>query len=140
MSLSGTRGTVIVVGAGVLGATLAHQLVSAGWKVTVVDQHPPGSMLGSSSGVSRLIRFVHGDSRSDALAAWESLSLWRKIEADTGRTLMTRTGLVWLARDDDRWERAGHRILREIGVPVERVPVEQAGSVFSDLGTVELRD
>jgi glycine/D-amino acid oxidase-like deaminating enzyme len=139
MSVGAKRGTVIVVGAGVLGATLAHRLVLAGWEVTVIDQHRPGSMLGSSGGVSRLLRFVHGESRDDALAAWESLSLWRRIEAETGTRLVTRTGLAWLARDDDAWERAGHRILRELGVPVELVPVDRARSLFPDLVTDDLR-
>jgi glycine/D-amino acid oxidase-like deaminating enzyme len=140
MSVAGSNSrTVIIVGAGVLGATLAHRLVLDGWKVTVIDQHAPGSMLGSSGGVSRLIRFVHGDNRADALAAWESLSRWRQIEVDTGAKLVTRTGLVWLARDDDEWEQAGHRILRDIGVPVERVPMQRARSLFPDLFTEDLR-
>jgi sarcosine oxidase len=139
MSVPGSSGSVIIVGAGVLGATLAHRLTLAGWRVTVIDQHPPGTLLGSSGGVSRLTRFVHGDSRADALAAWESLSLWRQIEIETGAAFMTQTGLVWLAGDDDRWEQAGNRILRELGVPVELMPVERAGSLFPDLFTDDLR-
>ena len=41
------RGTVTIVGAGVLGATLAHRLAVEGWQVTVIDQHEPGTPFGS---------------------------------------------------------------------------------------------
>jgi sarcosine oxidase len=133
------NGSAVIVGAGVLGATLAHRLTLAGWQVTVVDQHEPGTPLGSSGGASRLIRFAHGDSAEDALAAWESLALWRRIEAETGGGLLTETGVAWLAREDDRWERASRIVLQRLGIPVEIVRVADAGSLFPDLHVDDLR-
>jgi FAD dependent oxidoreductase len=35
--------TIVVIGAGILGATLAHRLSVDGWDVTIIDQHPVGS-------------------------------------------------------------------------------------------------
>ena len=131
--------SVIVVGAGVLGATLAHRLAVEGWQVTVIDQHEPGTPLGSSGGASRLIRFAHGDSVGGALAAWESLALWRRIEAETGTTLLTETGLAWLVGEDDRWGRESHAVLQRLGVPVEIVRVAEASSLFPDLRVDDLR-
>lgn len=129
----------MVVGAGVLGATLAHRLVVDGWQVTVIDQDDPGTPLGSSGGASRLVRCAHGDSAGDALAAWKSLLLWRRIEAETGVELLTQTGVAWFAGDDDRWERASHAVLQRLGIPVEIVPAADARSLFPDLRVDDLQ-
>jgi glycine/D-amino acid oxidase-like deaminating enzyme len=131
--------SAVIVGAGVLGATLAQRLTVDGWQVTVIDQHEPGTPLGSSGGVSRLIRFAHGDSADDARAAWESLALWRRIEADTGAALLTQTGLAWLAGGDDRWERESYGVLERLGVPVEIVPVLGARSLFPEVCSDDLQ-
>jgi sarcosine oxidase len=133
------RGRVVVVGAGVLGATLAHRLAVDGWQVSVVDQHDPGTPLGSSGGASRLVRCAHGDSADDALAAWQSLALWRQIEAETGVELLTRTGVAWFAGDDDRWERESRVVLQRLEIPVEVVPAGRAQSLFPDLCADDLQ-
>jgi sarcosine oxidase len=132
-------GSVVIVGAGVLGATLAHRLALDGWQVTVIDQHDPGTPLGSSGGASRLVRCAHGDSGDDALAAWQSLALWRRIEAETGAALLTETGVAWLAGADDRWERESAAVLQRLGVPVEIVSVADARSLFPALRLDDLR-
>jgi sarcosine oxidase len=133
------NGTAAIVGAGVLGVTLAHRLAVAGWQVTVIDQHEPGTPLGSSGGASRLVRCAHGDSVDDALAAWESLALWRRIEVETGAALLTQTGVAWLASADDHFERASHAVLQRLGIPVELVPAASAGSLFPGLCADDLQ-
>jgi sarcosine oxidase len=133
------RGSVAIVGTGVLGATLAHRLAVDGWRVAVIDQHDPGTPFGSSGGASRLVRCAHGDSVDDALAAWQSLALWRQIEAETGVDLLTETGVAWFAGADDRWERASFDVLRRLGVPVEIVPAGQARSLFPDVCADDLQ-
>jgi sarcosine oxidase len=132
------RGSVVVVGAGVLGATLAHRLSVDGWRVTIIDQHDPGTPLGSSGGASRLVRCAHGDSIHDALAAWQSLALWRRIEAETGVELLTQTGVAWLASGDDHWERASYEVLQRLGIPVEMLSAGQAGSLFPEVSCDDL--
>src|ERR1700744_3608514 len=99
-------GRVVIVGAGVLGATLAHRMAVDGWRGTVADLHEPGTSRGSWGGASRLVRCAHGDSADDASAAWESLALWRRIEAETGVAMLTETGVAWLAGADDQIGRA----------------------------------
>jgi sarcosine oxidase len=131
--------SAVIVGAGVLGATLAQRLTVDGWQVTVIDQHEPGTPLGSSGGASRLIRFAHGASADDAVAAWESLALWRRIEAETGAALLTETGVAWFAGEDDRWERESSVVLQRLGVPVEIVSVRDARSLFPEACTDDLR-
>ena len=133
------RPSAIIVGAGVLGATLAHRLTRDGWSVTVIDQHPVGTLLGSSGGVSRLIRFAHGDSVADARAAWQSLQHWRELERLTDTPLLTTAGVAWLAGDDDRWERASQAVLERLEIPVQKVELDRRGDLFPELSADDLR-
>src|SRR4051794_29544338 len=50
------KGTVAVVGGGVLGLSVGHALAADGFRVTVHEQHAVGTPLGSSSGRSRIYR------------------------------------------------------------------------------------
>jgi len=67
---------VVIIGAGVVGASIALELQRAGRSVTVVDK---GEAVGggSTSASSALIRFNYS-TRSGVVAAWESLHLWKQ--------------------------------------------------------------
>jgi sarcosine oxidase len=54
-------GTLVVVGAGVFGASLARHCAAVGWDVTLVEKVVPGHVRAGSGGESRLIRCAHGD-------------------------------------------------------------------------------
>ena len=62
--------SLIVVGAGVFGASLARHCALAGWDVTLVERVAPGHVRAGSGDESRLIRCVHGaDAWHTALGA-----------------------------------------------------------------------
>ena len=52
--------SVLVIGAGVFGASLADRLALEGWDVTVVERDEPGHARAESGGETRLIRCSHG--------------------------------------------------------------------------------
>ncbi|OOF92555.1 hypothetical protein ASPCADRAFT_153239 [Aspergillus carbonarius ITEM 5010] len=53
---------IVIIGAGVFGLSTAHQLASEGYRnITVLDRHMPPVTDGSSSDISRLIRFDYAD-------------------------------------------------------------------------------
>ena len=90
---------VIVVGAGVVGLSVAHELRRAGHHVTVVTADVPGSV--QSRGLSRIFRLAHADGAlTDAAAA--SLGLWEEWEAEAGRSLLDRVGLLLTGDVSDR--------------------------------------
>jgi sarcosine oxidase len=90
---------VIVVGAGVVGLTAAHELTRAGHRVTVVSADIPGSR--QSRGLTRIFRLAHADGDlTDAAAT--SLELWREWEARAGRPLLDRVGLLLTGDTADR--------------------------------------
>ena len=53
--------SIVIVGAGTVGASLAWYLARDGVEVTLVDQFEPGDRRATSGGETRLIRCGHGD-------------------------------------------------------------------------------
>ncbi len=120
----------VVVGAGVFGASLARELAGHDWDVTLVDRYPPGHVRAASGGDSRLIRCAHGVDRWYTRSARRAIGLWRDIEAEAGRELLVASGVLWLAHRDDGWEAESEQVLREEGIPVERLTPAEATVLF----------
>jgi glycine/D-amino acid oxidase-like deaminating enzyme len=126
--------SAIVVGAGVFGAALADRLAGDGWPVTLVDRDEPGNPRAESGGESRLMRYSHGRDDWYTRSAWRARDLWREL----GDRLLVESGLVWFARREDGWEADSERVLREAGVPVERLAPERVAKLFPSLRTDDL--
>ena len=122
-------GTLVVVGAGVFGASLARHCAAAGWDVTLVEKVLPGHVRAGSGGESRLIRCAHGDDAWHTRSARRALALWRELDP----SLVVQSGVVWFARRADGWEAASERALAAAGIPCERVdPADLFPSVAED--------
>src|SRR4051794_8502421 len=126
--------SAIVVGAGVFGASLADRLAGVGWEVLLVDRDEPGHGRAESGGESRLIRCSHGQDAWYVRSSRRALELWRDL--DPG--LVVQSGIVWFARREDGWEADSERVLRQEGIPVERLSPEHAAELFPSLGTDDL--
>jgi len=86
---------VVVIGAGVMGAASAWRLAKAGRAPVVLEQFEAGHPLGSSHGSVRVFRFSYGDPVYVRMAM-EALPLWRELERDSGREILTSLGqLDW---------------------------------------------
>jgi sarcosine oxidase len=126
--------SAVVVGAGVFGAALADRLAGEGWQVTLVDRDEPGHPRAESGGESRLMRCSHGPEGWYTRSAWRARELWREL----GDGLLVESGLVWFARREDGWEADSERVLRESGIPVERLAPERAAEFFPSVRTDDL--
>jgi sarcosine oxidase len=83
---------VIVAGLGAHGSSAAYRLAARGASVFGFDRFARGHTLGSSGGLSRIIRlsyFEHPDYVPLLRRAW---TLWREVERDSGEHLLTETG------------------------------------------------
>jgi sarcosine oxidase len=83
---------VIVAGLGAHGSSAAYRLAARGASVLGFDRFARGHTLGSSGGLSRIIRlsyYEHPDYVPLLRRAW---ILWRELERDSGETLLTETG------------------------------------------------
>ena len=106
---------VIVIGAGVQGASLAYQLACRGARVVVVERSTVAAgATGRSSGLVRM----HYDLPAEARLAWASFPWFRDWpERVGGECGFVRTGFLWIERADavDRL-RASVAAQQEIGI------------------------
>jgi sarcosine oxidase len=121
--------SVVIVGAGVLGSSLADRLARSGWDVTLVEAVAPGHARSGSGDESRLIRCAHGDDAFHAALARRALGLWREVDP----SLVVEAGMLWFARSAAGWEAESERVLDGLGIPVRRAdPAEHFPSVRTD--------
>ena len=117
-----------VVGAGMAGTATARALARAGREVVLFEQFHIGHRRGSSRGASRIFRFSYHDPYYVRMAIG-ALPLWRELEEETGRALITTTGGLDAGKTLD----AHIAALRECGVDFEVMDGRAAGARFPAL-------
>jgi sarcosine oxidase len=110
---------VAVIGAGVFGAWTALQLRRTGRSVTLVDAFGAGHTRSSSGGASRVLRIGYGPETLYSRWAQRSVSAWHELFRDLRQDLFTRTGVLWMARAEDRSADDTIENLRLLRVPFE---------------------
>lgn len=129
---------VIIIGAGLVGCSIAHQLAAGGYAVTVVDKAAAAGH-GSTSASSGVVRFNYSTYDSVALA-WESQHAWLDWRAHVGATsdeslarfhrigmLMMDVPLLSLERNAE--------LLRSVGVPCRVLGAEQIAALIPGVDT-----
>ena len=106
---------VAVVGAGVFGAWAAYQLKRLGARVVLIDQYGAGNSRASSGGETRVIRMGYGPDEIYSRSAQRSFTLWQDLSTQTQQTLFHRTGILWLAREEDSYSISTLATLSKIG-------------------------
>jgi monomeric sarcosine oxidase len=119
---SGPAFDVAVVGAGVFGVWTAYHLQRSGRRVALIDAYGPGNARGSSGGQSRVIRMGYGDQEVYTRWSMRSLEQWQALLRRTGRAAQfERSGVLWMAREQDPLTTSTLDTLRRLGVPHERL-------------------
>jgi sarcosine oxidase len=113
--------SVVIVGAGTFGASLAWWLARDGKRVTLVDQFEPGDPRATSGGESRLIRCGHGADAEYTASARRARTLWRELEAECGEELLVECGVTWFAHREDGWGGETIEALAAQAIPFERL-------------------
>jgi sarcosine oxidase len=126
--------SALVIGAGVFGASLADRLARESWEVTLVDRSEPGHARAESGGETRLIRCSHGPDEFYARSARRALELWREL----GEEVLVESGVAWFARREGGWEADSERVLRNAGIPVERMSPEEGARLFPSVAVDDL--
>lgn len=113
---------VAVVGAGVFGSWIALTLQEAGRRVVLIDSYGPGNARSSSGGQTRVLRAGYGDQEIYSRWAIRSLDRWRDLFRRSGRSgFFQRSGVLWMAREEDPLSLRTLETLGELGVPHERL-------------------
>jgi 4-methylaminobutanoate oxidase (formaldehyde-forming) len=98
-----TRAQVVVVGGGVVGASVAYHLTARGWRDVVLLERKSltSGTTWHAAGLITLARPTHGTRE----LVRRSLEVFQTLEATTGLgTGFRRTGTLHLAMNDDRWD------------------------------------
>jgi glycine cleavage system aminomethyltransferase T/glycine/D-amino acid oxidase-like deaminating enzyme len=103
--------SIVVIGAGIVGASTAYHLVKRGWRdVVLVDQGPIPATGGSTTHAPGGV-FATNYARSMTRLALETVDLMASLD-DDGAPCFYPVGTIELARTPERWE--DHR--RKLGV------------------------
>src|SRR5262245_20325409 len=124
---------VAVVGAGVFGAWSAYKLRQQGASVLLLDAYGPGNSRASSGGESRMIRMGYGPDEIYSRMAQRSLVLWRELFGERHHNLFVKTGILWLARDQDPYCEATLATLERLGVNLEKLDHDELVRRFPQL-------
>src|SRR5438105_4847466 len=82
----------IVLGLGAMGSAATYQLAKRGAAVLGVDQLSPPHAQGSTHGDTRITRLAIGEGAHYTPLALRSHEIWREIEQQSGKSLLTITG------------------------------------------------
>jgi sarcosine oxidase len=91
---------VIVVGIGGMGSATAFQLARRGERVLGLERFDIPNSMGSSHGVSRIIRLPYYEHSDYVPLLLRALVLWHEIEQVSGQQLLVTTGSIDAGRQD----------------------------------------
>jgi sarcosine oxidase len=138
----------IVVGLGATGSATLRALARRGRRVLGIEQFAPGHDRGSSHGETRIIRLGYFEHPSYVPLLREVYPSWREIEAASGRSLLTITGILEIGPPDSELVRGTlasstlHKLPHEVlgaaelmrRYPAFRVPADFVGVLQPDGG------
>ncbi len=123
----------VIIGAGVFGSGIAHELTRRGWKTLNIDMHGgPGH--GSTSSSGAIIRFNYSTVAGVQLA-WEGNHYWMNFAEyletidELGTARKITTGSIFLRTHEDLHQ-LYTRTMGEAGVPWEEWSPEQVAERF----------
>jgi sarcosine oxidase len=87
----------IVLGLGAMGSATLHHLAKRGHLALGIDRFSPPHTRGSSHGDTRITRLAIGEGVHYTPLALRSHALWRELERETGATLLTTNGGLFIS-------------------------------------------
>jgi sarcosine oxidase len=108
---------VVVIGLGSTGSAALHHLARRGLRALGIEQFSPAHELGSSHGLTRVIRLGYFEHPSYVPLARAAYSLWRELEQEAGERLLTITGIVEIGAPESELVRGTLAASRQHGLP-----------------------
>ncbi|HLK83485.1 MAG TPA: N-methyl-L-tryptophan oxidase [Xanthobacteraceae bacterium] len=110
---------VAVIGLGVMGSAALAALARRGCRAVGIDRFALGHDRGSSHGTTRVIRLGYFEHPSYVPLLRAAYALWRELEAQSGRSLLTITGIVEIGAPESDLVAGTLRSSRLHGLPHE---------------------
>ena len=128
---SGPR--VAVIGAGCFGGWTALMLQRRGARVTLVDTWGAGNSRASSGDETRVIRSIYDGNALYTDLVTRAFGLWIDEAKHWGRAVYRKTGAIWIFEGDDAFARGSVPLMRERGIPVEQLSLDEAARRFPQI-------
>ena len=93
---------LIIIGLGAMGSATAYHAARQGHTVLGLDTYERNHSNGSSHGRSRIIRESYAEGPQYVQLVQRAFALWRQLERETGRPLLTMTGGLYIGLPDSR--------------------------------------
>jgi len=124
---------VVVIGAGIFGASAAIELRRRGADVALLDAGPIPPPLAESTDISKAIRLDYG--ADETYTAWMERALegWRRFNEILPSPLFHETGVTFLSRGEMRpggFEHESHAVLTRRGHSIEVLDAESIARRF----------
>jgi sarcosine oxidase len=110
---------VAVIGLGVMGSAALAALARRGRRVVGIDRFAPGHDRGSSHGTTRIIRLGYFEHPSYVPLVRAAYPLWRRLEAISGLSLLSVTGILEVGKLESDLVAGTLRSSRLHGLPHE---------------------
>ena len=124
------RYDAIVVGAGGFGSAALYHLARREQRVLGLERFDVPHDLGSSGGVTRIIRLAYYEDSSYVPLLARSYELWRELEAEAAERLLVVTGSVDASEEEGRIFSGSLASCREHGLEHELLTAEELASRF----------
>ena len=85
---------VIVIGVGGMGSATLFHLAQRGFRVLGIERYDVPNDMGSSHGVTRMIRLAYHEDPSYVPLVRRAYALWHQLENMTGERLLLITGSI----------------------------------------------
>ena len=104
----------------------------------LIDQYGPGNTRASSGGETRIMRTGYGPDEIYSRSAAKSLELWCDFSKDVEQTLFHRTGVLWLARQNDEYSISTLATFERMNVAFEQLTLPEIKQRYPqiDLGHI----
>lgn len=121
---------VIVVGLGAVGSATLLALAERGIRCTGIDRFEPPHALGSSHGLSRLIRLCYFEHPDYVPLLRTSYERWHALQATTTRPILRITGGLYIGSPQDPFVRGSLESARAHGLAHELLGATDASLRF----------
>ena len=124
---------IVIVGAGVVGLSLARSALARGYRVTVLDQADVPNPNGASFDQHRMIRYQYGTATGYARMVAEAFPAWERVWAEIGAQHFTDTGALSVSVREGDYGSNSLAMLRAAGLPVEEIDAAAIGRIAPQL-------
>lgn len=129
------RERIVVIGAGIMGLSVAWALTRAGHPVEVLEQGPVPNPLAASVDNHRLIRYPYGAEDGYVRMVGEAFDAWEALWQDLGERLFAATGTLAFDQGTQDWAARSRSSLERCGIPFEMLSPAELARRFPMLET-----